>query len=279
MNQQKALKINVGDVLRQKLPRHYKFIPKFLVRWVERTICQDRLNELLDKIQDKRDAEFCRALMHELNISVKIKGEENLPSRDNRRVVIVSNHPLGGLDGIAYIDYISKVYGGKVNFIVNDILMVLKPLHGVFLPINKHGKQSRQSFRAIEEAFKGNDPIIIFPAGLVSRRSKDGGIADLKWQKMFVNKCIEHQRDVIPMFFGGENSPSFYNFAKRRKNLGIKFNIEMIYLPREMVNSENANYTITIGNTISWQSLKPENGKSTQDKADEIREIVYKLKQ
>ena len=208
MNQQKALKINVGDVLRQKLPRHYKFIPKFLVRWVERTICQDRLNELLDKIQDKRDAEFCRALMHELNISVKIKGEENLPSRDNRRVVIVSNHPLGGLDGIAYIDYISKVYGGKVNFIVNDILMVLKPLHGVFLPINKHGKQSRQSFRAIEEAFKGNDPIIIFPAGLVSRRSKDGGIADLKWQKMFVNKCIEHQRDVIPMFFGGENSPS-----------------------------------------------------------------------
>ena len=157
--------------------------------------------------------------------------------------------------------------------------MVLKPLHGVFLPINKHGKQSRQSFRAIEEAFKGNDPIIIFPAGLVSRRSKDGGIADLKWQKMFVNKCIEHQRDVIPMFFGGENSPAFYNFAKRRKNLGIKFNIEMVYLPREMVNSENANYTITIGNPISWQSLKPENGESAQDKADEIREIVYKLKQ
>lgn len=279
MNQQKPLKINVDEVLRQKLPRHYKFIPKFLVRWVERTICQDRMNELLDKIQDKRDAEFCRALMRELNISVTVKGEENLPSRDNRRVVIVSNHPLGGLDGIAYIDYISKVYGGKVNFIVNDILMVLKPLHGVFLPINKHGKQSRQSFRAIEEAFKGNDPIIIFPAGLVSRRSKDGGIADLKWQKMFVNKCIEHQRDVIPMFFGGENSPAFYNFAKRRKNLGIKFNIEMVYLPREMVNSENANYTITIGNPISWQSLKPENGESAQDKADEIREIVYKLKQ
>lgn len=279
MNQQKPLKINVDEVLRQKLPRHYKFIPKFLVRWVERTICQDRMNELLDKIQDKRDAEFCRALMRELNISVTVKGEENLPSRDNRRVVIVSNHPLGGLDGIAYIDYISKVYGGKVNFIVNDILMVLKPLHGVFLPINKHGKQSRQSFKAIEEAFKGNDPIIIFPAGLVSRRSKDGGIADLKWQKMFVNKCIEHQRDVIPMFFGGENSPAFYNFAKRRKNLGIKFNIEMVYLPREMVNSENANYTITIGNPISWQSLKPENGESAQDKADEIREIVYKLKQ
>lgn len=278
MNQDQLLKINVDEVLRQKLPRHYKFIPRFVVRWLERTICQDRMNEILDKIRDKKDAEFCRALMKELNITVNVSGEEKLPTPDNRRVVLVSNHPLGGLDGIAYIDYITRYYGGKINFIVNDILMVLKPLHGVFLPINKHGKQSRQSFKAIEEAFKGNDPIIIFPAGLVSRRSKDGGIADLRWQKMFINKCTEHQRDVVPMFFGGENSPFFYNFAKRRARLGLKFNIEMIYLPREMVRSENANYTITIGDTIPWQNLVPTDGKTAQDKADEVREIVYKLK-
>lgn len=278
MNQESLLKINVDDVLRHKLPRHYKYIPKFIVRWVERTICQDRMNELLEKIRDKKDAEFCRALMKELNITVNVNGEEKLPSRDNRRVVFVSNHPLGGLDGIAYIDYISRVYGGNIKFIVNDILMVLKPLHGVFLPINKHGKQSRQSFKAIEEAFAGNDPIIIFPAGLVSRRSKDGGIADLRWQKMFVNKCIEHQRDVIPMFFGGENSAYFYNFAKWRKRIGLKFNIEMIYLPREMCQSENAVYSINIGDTLPWESLKPADGKNTQDIADQVKEIVYKLK-
>ena len=278
MNQETTMRIDVDEVLRQRLPRHYKYIPKFLIRWVERTICQERMNELLVHLEGKKDAEFCRKLMSLLNITVNVNGEEKLPSPENRRVVIVSNHPLGGLDGIAYIDYITRVYGGKVNFIVNDILMVLKPLHGVFLPINKHGKQSRQSFKAIEEAFAGNDPIIIFPAGLVSRRSKDGGIADLRWQKMFVNKCIEHQRDVIPMFFGGENSAYFYNFAKWRKRIGLKFNIEMVYLPREMCQSENAVYSINIGDTISWELLKPAEGKNTQDVADQVREIVYKLK-
>ncbi len=278
MNESTVMQINVDEVLRQRLPRHYKFIPKFIIRWVERTICQERMNELLVRLHGKKNAEFCNGLLNELNITVNVNGEERLPSRDNRRVVIVSNHPLGGLDGIAYIDYITKLYGGKVHFIVNDILMVLKPLHGVFLPINKHGKQSRQSFNAIEEAFAGNDPIIIFPAGLVSRRSKDGGIADLRWQKMFVNKCIEHKRDVIPMFFGGENSPFFYNFAKFRKNLGLKFNIEMVYLPREMVQSENAIYSISIGDKLPWESLKPKNGKNTQDIANDVREIVYKLK-
>ena len=278
MNQETTMRIDVDEVLRQRLPRHYKYIPKFLIRWVERTICQERMNELLVHLEGKKDAECCRKLMSLLNITVNVNGEEKLPSPENRRVVIVSNHPLGGLDGIAYIDYITRVYGGKVNFIVNDILMVLKPLHGVFLPINKHGKQSRQSFKAIEEAFAGNDPIIIFPAGLVSRRSKDGGIADLRWQKMFVNKCIEHQRDVIPMFFGGENSAYFYNFAKWRKRIGLKFNIEMVYLPREMCQSENAVYSINIGDTISWESLKPAEGKNTQDVADQVREIVYKLK-
>jgi hypothetical protein len=95
---------------------------------------------------------------------------------------------------------------------------------------------------------------------------------------MFVNKCIEHQRDVIPMFFGGENSAYFYNFAKWRKRIGLKFNIEMVYLPREMCQSENAVYSINIGDTISWESLKPAEGKNTQDVADQVREIVYKLK-
>ena len=163
--------------------------------------------------------------------------------------------------------------------IENDILMVIKPLNGVFLPINKHGKQSRQSFRAIEEAFAGNDPIMIFPAGLVSRKGKGGEIADLKWQKMFVNKSIEYHRNVIPMYFDGKNSPFFYNFAKLRSRLGLKFNIEMIYLPREMVRSENAKYTISIGSPILWESLCPTSDCDAQHRAEEVRAIVYGLKE
>ena len=123
-----------------------------------------------------------------------------------------------------------------------------------------------------------DNPIIIFPAGLVSRKGKDGKIADLKWQKMFAAKSIEYHRDVIPLYFNGKNSPFFYNFAKLRTRLGIKFNIEMIYLPREMVRSENSTYSISIGSPIAWQTLQDIHGNNMQAKVDEVRRIVYNLK-
>ena len=274
MNESSVIKIDVDEVLRSRLPRHYRYIPRFVIRWIERTICQEQLNELLQSNAGKVDADFCNGVLKDLNISLDIKGSENLPPREKNRVVIVSNHPLGGLDGIALIDFFSRYYGGKIHFIVNDLLMAVKPLNGVFLPINKHGKQSRQSFQAIEDAFAGNNPIIIFPAGLVSRKGKNGVVADLKWQKMFLGKAIQHQRDVIPLHFGGENSPFFYNFAKLRTRMGLKFNIEMIYLPREMFRSRDATFTISIGSPIPWQSLT-----NTREKADEIKQIVYSLKQ
>ena len=165
MNQSSVIKIDVDEVLRSRLPRHYCYIPRFVIRWIERTICQEQLNELLQSNAGKVDADFCNGVLKDLNISLDIKGSENLPPREKSRVVIVSNHPLGGLDGIALIDFFSRYYGGKIHFVVNDLLMAIKPLNGVFLPINKHGKQSRQSFQAIEDAFAGDNPIIIFPAG------------------------------------------------------------------------------------------------------------------
>lgn len=278
MKQSSPIKINVDEILRSKLPRHYKYIPKFVIKWVERTICQDRLNEILDNNVGKVDADFARGMLSDLNITLNAIGEENLPPKENRRVVFVSNHPLGGLDGVTLIDYLSRYYGGKVHFIVNDLLMAVKPLNGVFIPINKHGKQSRQSLKAVEEAFAGDNPIVIFPAGLVSRKGKDGKIADLKWQKMFATKSIEHQRDVIPLHFNGLNSPFFYNFAKLRKQLGLKFNIEMIYLPREMVRSENSTYSVSIGKPIAWQTLQSMHGNNMQAKVDEVKQIVYSLK-
>ncbi len=276
MNQASVIKIDVDGVLRQRLPRQYKYIPQFLIRWLERIICQDRMNLLLEKNRGKVDAEFCRGVIDSLNVKYDVSGEDNLPPKNKRRVVFVSNHPLGGLDGMILIDYITSLYGGTVKFVVNDLLMAIKPLAGVFLPINKHGKQSRKSSNALDDAFEGDDPIIIFPAGLVSRRQEKGKIEDLQWRKMFVNKCAEYQRDVIPLYFGGENSSFFYKFAKFRRKIGLKINIEMIYLPREMFLSENKSYDIKIGKPISWECLDA--GKGAVEQAEKIKRIVYNLK-
>lgn len=275
MDVDEVIKIDVDAVIRQRLPRYHRFIPGFLIRWIENTICQRQLNEMLECNRGKRDADFCRGVLSHLNITTRFRNEDLLPPPARRRVVFVSNHPLGGLDGMALIDYVSSRYGGNIHFVVNDLLMAIKPLEGVFLPINKHGSQSRAASENLDAAFRGDNPIIIFPAGLVSRRGKKGVIADLQWKKMFVNKCFQHQRDIIPLHFNGHNSSFFYKFAKLRTRLGLRFNIEMIYLPREVFRNANAEFTVTFGETVPWQSLTP--GKEAQSCADRIRNIVYNL--
>lgn len=276
MKENSVIKIDVDSVLKQRLKKQYKFIPKFIIRWIERTICQDKLNKLLEYNEGRDNADFCQGVLEHLNVTYNIHGENNLPPINKRRLVFVCNHPLGALDGIILIDYISRKYGDNVKFVVNDLLMAVKPLEGVFLPINKHGKQSRKSLTAIDEAFAGNDPIIIFPAGLVSRRQKKGIIKDLKWRKMFISKCVEYNRDIIPMYFDAENSSFFYKFAKLRTLIGIKFNIEMIYLPREIFLCENKHFTIYMGKPIAVETLSA--GKDASIHAENIKEIVYNLR-
>ena len=267
------LRVDISATLNSRASKYAKFIPGFMVKWLEHTICQDELNGILERTSGKRGAEFCHAVLDDLDIKYNVIGGDNLP--DNRRVVIVSNHPLGALDGITLIDWVSKIYGPGVKFIVNDLLMAVKPLDNVFLPINKHGKQSRKSSSNIEEVFAGNDPIIIFPAGLVSRK-RDEGIRDLKWQKMFINKAVQYHRDIIPVYFDGKNSPFFYNFAKLRTRVGLKFNIEMIYLPREIFRSLHALFTIVAGKPIPYNRFK--GGRNAAIEAKAMKRIVYDLK-
>lgn len=277
-----VIRIDVAQVLRKRLPRLSHLIPSFLVRWVEKTICQKRLNSLLEENAGRTGAEFCRGILKSLHINVEVKNRDNLPPKEHRRVVFVSNHPLGGLDGLALIDMVQRYYGGHVWFMVNDLLMAVKPLESVFLPVNKFGSQSRQSLKRIDEAFGGNDPIIIFPAGLVSRLQNvmcNGEwrkmVYDLEWRKSFINLCVVHKRDIVPLFFSGSNSMGFYKRAIWRKRLGIKLNIEMVYLPREMILAEGKSFTVYVGILLPHETIT--GGKDAQGFAEALRSEVYML--
>lgn len=264
--------IDVDAIVRSRLPRQSRFIPRFLTRMIELIIKQDGLNRLLKAHGSKTGAEFCRGVLEDLKVTYRTVGQ--LPERDRSRVIYVSNHPLGGLDGIVLIDLISRHHGRPVHFIVNDLLMAVTPLRDIFLPVNKHGAQSRRSSEAIDAAMDSDDPIIMFPAGLVSRRI-DGKIADLKWNKMFVNKAVAHNRDIIPLYFDGRNSSFFYNFAHIRTKLGLKFNYEMVRLPAEVFKAAGKEYTIHAGSPIACSELAAEPDR--QQMAGRIREIVYAL--
>lgn len=266
-----AMRIDVDKVLRERLPKHYRFIPRFAVRWLERTICQDQLNAILLKMAGKNSVDAATAALNEMDITVRATGLEQLPEG---RYMFVSNHPLGGLDGLALISLLGNRYDKNIKFLVNDLLMAVEPLRGVFLPVNKYGSQSRAAATQIEEALNSDAQFITFPAGLCSRMQPDGTIADLPWQKAAVAHAVNYQRDIVPIYFDAHNSRFFYRFAKWRKKLGIKFNIELIFLPKEMIKQCGATLRVFIGEPIPWDSL---DARAPKREAARLRDLVINM--
>lgn len=249
-------------------------IPGPVVRMLGKLICQEQLNGILSEAWPRRGSEFAASAMKTLGVTASISGEENIP--DSGRFIFASNHPLGGLDGIAIIRYLGQRYGdSNFRFLVNDMLMNVEPLADIFLPINKFGSQGRSASRLINEAYASDKQIAIFPAGLVSRLGKEG-IRDLQWQKAFVAKAMEFERDIIPVHFHGQNAPYFYKAALWRKRLGIKVNLEQALLPRQVCASKGKDFRISFGKPISWSDLKA-SGEKPLELARRIKEEVYAI--
>ena len=264
--------IDIDKVLREKAPKHYKYIPKFVVSYLKRIVHQEELNVFLRESKDKVGVDFLKACLEFLDANIVVKGEENLPTEG--LYTFVSNHPLGGQDGVALGYVLGSFYKGKVKYMVNDLLMNLQGLAPLCIPINKTGKQAKDFPRMVEAGFASNDQLIMFPAGLCSRR-QNGVIRDLDWKKTFIVKSVQAQRDVVPIHFEGRNSNFFYNLANVCKFLGIKINIAMLYLADEMLKNRHKTFTVTIGKPISWQTF--DKSKTPAEWAAYVKDIVYKL--
>lgn len=273
MNHKNPKKLDIDAVLKSKAKNHYNKIPKAAINYLKRTVHQDELNHIIEIYHDKHGSDFMQACVDYFNLTLHIKGEENLP--ETGKFVFVSNHPLGGLDGICLAAILGAKYDKKIKYLVNDILLNIENLESIFVPINKHGPQAKDSVNAMNEAYESDNQIITFPAGLCSRKQK-GKIKDLEWAKSFVVKAKAYKRDIIPIHFEGRNSNFFYNLSNLRMKFGIKLNIEMLYLADEMMKKKNAEFTVTFGKPIPWQSL--DSSKRPIQWAQEIKESVYTLK-
>jgi putative hemolysin len=180
---------------------------------------------------------------------------------------------LGGLDGLVFIHELSK-YFNDIKFPVNDILTNIENLSGIFLPVNKHGSQDREAVRLLEQTYASDSQILYFPAGLCSRK-KRGIIKDLKWHKSFINKAIQHKRDIVPAYFSGRNSNFFYNLANFRNMTGLKANIEMLYLPDEMFRQKGKEISLVFGKPVPWQYF--DDSKKAPEWADWVKSKTYEL--
>lgn len=266
------LRIDVEKVLASKNPALSRVVPRFLIRYLKRIVHEEELNDFLSRHGHLKNEELVASWLQYLKIKYTVTGTENIPA--DGRYIFVSNHPLGGLDGIVFINELSKRFK-DIKFPVNDILTSIENLSGIFLPVNKHGSQGREAARLIEETYSSDSQILYFPAGLCSRK-KRGEIRDLKWHKSFITKSIQHQRDIIPAYFSGRNSSFFYNLSNFRKSIGIKANIEMLYLADEMFLQKDREIHLVFGEKIPWQTF--DKSKTPVEWAEWVKTKCYDLR-
>lgn len=264
--------LDLDEIFRRKAPKLYARTPSFILRYLKRKVHINELNEILTIYKDKYGVDFMEAVVGYFDLNLEIKGLDKINT--NERYIFVSNHPLGGLDGICLSAVIGQKFDKKIKYLVNDILYYIKNLQPIFIPVNKYGKQAKDKARAINDAYESNDQIITFPAGICSRKIR-GKIVDLDWQKSFIHKAIESKRDIIPIHFDAHNSNFFYRFANWRKALGIKFNVEMLFLPDEMFKNKHQTFTVTFGDPIKWETF--DKSKTPQQWANEVKDITYNL--
>ncbi len=264
-------KINVQEVFKKKNPKVAQMLPGFIFRYIERIVHQEEINEILSQYGNKTGLDFVNALVEYFNMSIHIKGKENIPTEG--RYIFAANHPLGGLDGMVLTYIVGQIHP-TLQFLVNDLLMNLQNLEPIFLPVNKHGKQSVEYVKKIERTYESDAQILNFPAGLCSRKIKKE-IIDLEWKKSFITKAIQHKRDIVPVHINGRNSNFFYNLSNLRGKLGIKTNIEMFYLADEVFKQKNKDITLTFGKTIPYQTFDKK--IHPREWAKQVKDYVYSL--
>ena len=273
------LQFDIRAILKQKAPKAH--VPNFIIRYLERIVHVKRMNAFLRKYPDLRGYEFIqRVIREELGCSASITGIENIP-KDDKPVIFVSNHPLGGLDGMIIAEMIhesrmTKDKSRKLKVIVNELLMFMEPIADLWAPVNKVGHISKEQVAEQQQMWESGVDILTFPAGACSRLQRIKGkwqIRDLKWQKNFIQRAKEYQRDIVPIYFEGRNSRFFYALAYIRKMLHIHLNVEMLYLVDEMYGAYGKHFKVHVLPPISYATF--DTSKTPKEWAQYVKSIVY----
>ncbi|NDB34395.1 MAG: glycerol acyltransferase [Flavobacteriia bacterium] len=265
------LKIDVRSAIREKSPKLYRRLPGFVLRYIERIVHQKEINAFMKKNGDLTNFDFSDAVVKELDLKYTFKGIEKIPK--SGPVILVMNHPLGGVDGLAFISAM-RDHRQDIVFLVNDILLQMAPLKSMFVGVNKHAKNTAETWEQIDKMFDSNQAVCIFPAGLVSRIEK-GRVKDTVWKKTFVTYARKTGHPILPIHISGNLSKWFYGLFKFRTFFRIKSAFEMLYLADEMYKQKGKHVTFSVGTPIYVREF---NTSSTDHQiAQEIKENLYKI--
>ncbi len=267
------VQIDIEKIFRGKNPGLAKFIPGFIFRWIKKTLHQDEINGFLKNETATTGIAFACNILQAFGVHHDSDGHEHLPTEGG--AIVAANHPLGGMDGMILLCQTARARQ-DITFIVNDVLLNLPQFNDVFIGVNKIGTKGREQLKKIEEMYASDRLVLIFPAGLCSRKVR-GVIQDLTWNKAFISRAIKYQKPVIPVHVTGKNSNWFYNLANFRKRIGLKANLEMFYLPDEMFKQKNKKIHVRYGRPIPWTTF--DNRYSQHEWAQLLRSYVYTLRE
>lgn len=264
--------IDIAKIIKESDSKLLKNLPGFVIKLISKIIMQDEMNYILNKYNDQIGRDFLIAILKEFNLTLQIEGKEHLP--ENGKCFFASNHPFGIIDGLILTYIVSGKYG-TLNAIANDAFKFIPQLRPFIAAVNVYGMSSKEYIKALDEIYKSDTPITHFPAGEVSRPYKKWKIQDTDWQKSFITKSRDNNRDIVPFYFSGTNSRLFNTIFKIRQFLGIKINIELMLLPREMFKKRGNTIKVKIGKPISYKTF--DNSISPREWAQKVKEIVYNL--
>ncbi len=267
--------IDINEILKGKMGAKAKYVPAPVVSWLKKIAHQDEVNKFLWDSRELIGTPWLEECVRYLDMTLEFEGEENLPSKDDGKLyTFVSNHPLGGIDGVALGSIIGRKYDSRFRYLVNDLLMNLPGLAPLCIPINKTGSQSRSFPAMVETGFQSDYHMLMFPAGLCSRKI-NGEIRDLPWKKTFLSKSIEYKRDIVPIHFSGQNSNFFYRLANFSDRHIKKVNIAMLFLVDEMYKNVHKTFKVSFGKPIPWQTF--DKSKSPMEWVKFVYDRVYEL--
>lgn len=263
--------IDVEKLIASKNPKLLKRLPKFVINYLKKILHQEEINQILAENKELKGIEFCLDILDRFNIKVVSHGLENIPQKGG--FIFSSNHPLGGMDAMALVKEISPIRK-DIKFIVNDLLMNLENLKDLFVGVDKHGANAKESLQKVNDLFASDKAVFLFPAGLVSRRKK-GVVRDLEWKKTFITRSRKENKEIIPVFVDAKLSNFFYRLSNFREKLGIKANIEMLYLADELFKQKNQTIHVYFGKPISPKFF--DSSKTDSQLAEELKNITYNL--
>lgn len=273
MQKNEPIRIDVEGLIRSKNPKLLRWIPRFVIAYLKKIIHQDDVNSFIARNHGKKNQDFCAAIVEEFDLKLSLKNLENIPKTGPATVVM--NHPLGGMDAIAFVHQLAH-YRTDIKFIVNDLLLNLDGMKEMFVGVNKHGANSRASKQQVADLFETEQLICVFPAGLVSRK-KNGLIRDLEWKKTFLTMSRKANRTIIPVYIKGRLSNFFYRLSNFRAFLGLKVNIEMLYLVNELYKQKGQEIDFVVGKPIDIQFF--DKTRSDANWAEWMKEQLYQLEE